>query len=528
MLCRAGRLVYSIWMDETPSCDYDLCVIGGGINGAGIARDAQGRGLRVLLVEAQDLAGATSSASTKLIHGGLRYLETYEFGLVRKSLLERDVLLKAAPHLIRPLDFVLPHDKSLRPAVMIRTGLFLYDLLGTRLFKKRRLKCSEKLDFTADARGDALKEEYKKGFLYTDCWADDARLVLLNALDVLLRGGDVLTRTAVTKIETRPERDGWRVRLKDLAQGDEGHITARAVVNAGGPWTHSILVNSGLAEGAPGLRLVKGSHIVVPKLYDGAHAYILQQPDGRIVFAIPYEHKYTLIGTTDVACEGDATHVKIDEAEKEYLIAAVNRAFKKQITPQKIVWSYSGVRALVDDGEGNVSKVTRDYRLYLDPHHTAPLLSVFGGKLTTYRELAHEAVDILCKKLGVKKKCWTANVPLPGGEILDGDFQAFLENRRSYYDFLPDDLMTRYAHSYGLRMDIFLDGAKALVDLGQDFGDGVYEAEIVYLIAHEFARELDDILWRRSKLGLHISQQTYERLEAALPGLLEGVKNVSV
>ncbi len=514
-------------MSDAASYDYDLCVIGGGINGAGIARDAQLRGLKVLLVEAQDLAGATSSASTKLIHGGLRYLETYEFGLVRKSLLEREVLLKAAPHIIWPMTFVLPHEKGLRPAWIIRLGLFLYDLLGNRLFKKRILKKSGSIDFKIKGEGNPLKENYKKGFCYTDCWADDARLVVLNAVDVRERGGDVLTRTAVTHLEPRKNRDGWRVHLKNLYGGDEGHIAVRAVVNAGGPWVHSILVNAGLAEGAPGLRLVQGSHIIVPKIHDKNQAYILQQPDGRIVFAIPYEHKYTLIGTTDVVYEGKVTDVQITEEEKTYLIGAANRAFKKQILLKHIIWTYSGVRALVDDGEGNISRVTRDYKLYLDPNHKSPLLSVYGGKLTTYRELAEEAVDLICKKLGIKKKCATRLTPLPGGEMLGGDFDAFLKNRIAYYDFLPKDLVMRYARSYGLCMDVFLDGAKSPEDLGVHYGDHVYEAEIIYLIAHEFAQDIDDIIWRRTKLGLHISQETYDALSAALPGLLEGVKNVT-
>ncbi len=508
-------------MSDDFQYDYDLCVIGGGINGAGIARDAQGRGLKTLLVEAQDLAGATSSASTKLIHGGLRYLETYEFGLVRKSLLERDVLLQNAPHIIWPMDFVLPHDARQRPYGLIRLGLFLYDFLGTSIFKKRKLKKSRAQNLS----GGPLKEQYKKGFCYSDCWVEDSRLVVLNAMDLRARGGDVLTHTAAVHIEPRKNRDGWRVHLKNLAGGDQGHITARAVVNAGGPWVRSILDHAGLNKNAPGLRLVKGSHIVVPRLHDGEEAYILQQPDGRIVFVIPYEYKYSLIGTTDVNYEGDPTAVKIEDAEKVYLVEAVNRAFEYHIAHKHIIWSYSGVRALLDDGHGNISKVTRDYKLHFDPDHKSPLLSIYGGKLTTYRELSEEAVDLICKKLKIRHKGWTRTAPLPGGEMLGADFDSFVQNRMRYYDFLPEGLIYRYARAYGLCMDIFLDGVKTEKDLGKHYGDGVYEAELAYLMMYEFAKTLEDILWRRTKLGLHISQETYEKLEQDFPALLEKVKD---
>ena len=500
--------------------DYDLCIIGGGINGAGIARDAAGRGLSVLLVEAKDLACATSSSSTKLVHGGLRYLEHYEFGLVRESLKERDALLKAAPHIVRPMDFVLPHDDSLRPAWMIRLGLFLYD----RLAGWKSLKPSGRIDCTEHVYGSPLIHgQYKTAFSYTDCWVDDARLVVLNALDAKERGADILPRTECTGLQAEPDQTVWTVSLRDVVSGDNFKVTARAVVNAAGPWVRRLLDEWDLSDDAPRMRLVKGSHIIVPKMFEGDHAYILQQPDKRIVFAIPYEKNYTLVGTTEQEFTGDLYNVQTDHAELEYLVRAVNRFFQHNIRTKDILWIYSGVRPLLDDGDGNASTVTRDYKLHLETQYGPPILSVFGGKITTYRKLAEKAVD----RLMGKRAGWTLGVPLPGGGLPDGDFETFVKRQREKYGAFgfPQELVDRYARAYGTRMDVFLKDATRPGDLGRHFGDGVYEAEIVYLLACEFAWDIGDILSRRSKLGLHIGQNTVRALEEALPSLKEALKD---
>lgn len=511
--------------------DYDICVIGGGINGVGIARDAAGRGLSVLLVEAQDLAGATSSASTKLIHGGLRYLESYEFKLVRESLREREILLKAAPHIIWPLRFVLPHDKHLRPAWLIRMGLFLYDTLSGR----KKLAGSESLDFATNPLADPLKDKYARGFAYSDCWVEDARLVVLNAMDARENGAVILPSTACVHLHPvhneKQKKKHWQIFLQDMHTGDEFQVTSKIVVNAAGPWVRGLLDSSKLTpdtkenpDFVPHVRLVKGSHIIVPKLYDGTHPYILQQEDGRIIFTIPYEHKFTLIGTTDVPFEGNASEVHIEEAEINYLCAAVNASFKKQITPQDIVWTYSGVRSLVDDGKKSASKVTRDYKLYMDERFGPAILSVFGGKLTTYRALAEHAVDKLSTFYPKRKlMAWTEKGILPGGDIAKGDFEVFIKKQAARYTFLPADLLRRYARAYGTRMEVLLEGVNKVKDLGQDFGGQVFEAEIRYLITHEFAQDLDDILWRRSKLGLHISAEPLGALTKSFPEIYQDV-----
>lgn len=511
--------------------DYDLCVIGGGINGVGIARDAAGRGLSVLLVEAQDLAGATSSASTKLIHGGLRYLEHYEFRLVKESLKEREILLRAAPHLVKPMKFVLPHDKTLRPYALIKAGLFLYDLLGGR----KKLAKSESLDFSVNSLADPLKEKYKRGFSYMDCQVDDARLVTLNAVDAYERGAVIMPRTACVYLTPTQDKSGWQVQLQNMLSGDEFQITANMVVNAAGPWVRGLLETSNIAvsksevgEGAedyvPHIRLVKGSHIVVPKLYEGDHSYLLQQPDERIVFTIPYEQNYTLIGTTDVPFEGDSSAVSISDEEVTYLCDAVKRSFKNSIEAIDIVWSYSGVRSLLDDGNVNSSKVTRDYKLYVDERLGPPILSVFGGKITTYRKLAEHAVDRLATfRPQQSLSSWTEKAILPGGDIKGGDFEAFIQKQISRYTFLPDSLVRRYARAYGTRMSEILKGVHKIKDMGLCFGDHLYEAEVIYLLRYEFAHTIEDILWRRSKLGLHIAPETEAALETHFPTLLEQV-----
>lgn len=477
--------------------DYDLCVIGGGINGAGIARDAAGRGLSVLLVEQGDLAGATSSASTKLIHGGLRYLEYLEFGLVRHALQEREVLLNLAPHIIWPLEFILPHDPALRPAWMIRLGLTFYDYLG----KRQRLRASKR----ADMRGGPLSDKYREGFSYADCWVDDSRLVVLNAMSAAECGATILPRTRCEKLQPDRKNRCWTIHLENAAP-----VTARMVVNAAGPWVRQLLEKSSLADSAvPRVRLVKGSHIIVSRMYEGDQAYILQQPDRRIIFTIPYEEKYTLIGTTEVEFDGNPYEAVASPQEIEYLCAAVNRSFKKNIRPADVLWTYSGVRPLLDDGDSKATAVTRDYKLIFDDHHGAPLLSVFGGKITTYRHLAEEAVDHLTGMEG-----WTAGKVLPGGNI--PDFDKFVEEKvRQYADF-PPALIRRYARAYGTRMDKFLSG-----NLGIDFGGGLFEAEVRYLIENEWARTAEDILWRRSKLGLHVPPETADHLELYLKNYFE-------
>lgn len=485
---------------------YDLCVIGGGINGAGIARDAAGRGLSVFLAEERDLAGATSSASTKLIHGGLRYLEYFEFGLVRHALQEREVMMRIAPHIVRPLTFVLPHESGLRPAVMIRAGLFLYDRLGGAT----TLPPSAGVDLRAHDYGTPLIETMRKGFTYSDCWVDDARLVVLNAMDARERGAAIVTRTACTGLKAQ---DGnWLVSLKDSA-GRRSGVTARMTVNAAGPWVRGVLETSDLIDGSvPGVRLVKGSHIVVRRLYEGPQAYILQQPDRRIVFAIPYENDFTLIGTTETPHEGDPAAAQLGGDEADYLIEAISRHFRQKIKRSDIVWSYSGVRPLLDDGREQARAVTRDYRLVRNDRHGAPLLSVFGGKITTYRHLAREAVDMLT---GTKSD-WTAAAPLPGGDLPDGGIDRFADGQCRRYGFLPPALVRRYARAYGTRMDRMLDGIADAAGMGRDFGGGLYEAEIRYLETEEWAMTAEDILWRRTKLGLHCPPQTVHNLEARL------------
>ena len=500
--------------------DYDLCVIGGGINGCGIARDAAGRGLKVLLVEAQDLASATSSCSTKLVHGGLRYLEHYEFRLVKESLKEREVLLKAAPHIIWPMDFVLPHDQHLRPYWMIKAGLMLYDFLGGR----RKLKRSEALDFATNALADPLEDSYERGFLYTDCWVDDARLVVLNAMDAYERGAVVMPQTACVGLTPSQDKKSWNINLQNMLNGDQFTVSAGMVVNAAGPWVRSLLDVSNITreenEFTPNVKLVKGSHIVVPKLYDGEQTFILQQPDGRIIFTIPYEHHYTLVGTTDVVYQDDPSHAAIDDNEIEYLCEAVNHSLKKKITREDIVWTYSGVRSLVDDGEENASKVTRDYELYVDERHGPPIISVFGGKITTYRKLAEHVMDrVATFRHALPLKPWTEKARLPGGDIPEGDFQAFVDDLINKYNFLPSYLIYRYARAYGTRVKAILGSAESAEDLGIHYGDDIFEAEMIYLIKYEFAQNLEDILWRRSKLGLHISERTLEKLKNGFAGI---------
>jgi glycerol-3-phosphate dehydrogenase len=489
----------------------DLLVVGGGINGAGIARDAAGRGLSVVLCEQDDLGGATSSASTKLIHGGLRYLETYEFRLVREALIEREVLLRAAPHIIWPMRFILPHEASLRPAWMVRLGLFLYDHLGGR----KILPGSHGVNLREDLVGRPLQDRYVKGFCYSDCWVEDSRLVVLNVMDAAERGARILPRTRCTALR----RDGeiWRAELTPVDGGKATTCSARAVVNSAGPWVAEVLGAVVGANRESRLRLVKGSHIVVPRVTNGDHAYILQHTDRRIVFIIPYERDFSLIGTTDVPFDGDPGDVRITDDEVAYLCDAVNRYLAKPISPGDVVWTYAGVRPLYDDASANVSAVTRDYVFDIDrgaDEKGPPLLSVFGGKITTYRKLAEHALEKLLPLLGRRAAPWTTEAHLPGGDIPGAAFDAFLAGLKQRKPWLPADLARRYARAYGTRAERLLGQAQDLAGLGEDLGDGIYAAEVEYLRQHEWAASADDVLWRRSKLGLHVSAEVQARLAA--------------
>lgn len=494
-----------------PSDAYDLLIVGGGINGTGIARDAAGRGLSVLLAERGDLAGFTSSSSTKLIHGGLRYLEYYEFRLVREALAERERLLRLAPHVIWPLRFVLPHDEGLRPAWMLRLGLFLYDHLA----RLRTLPGSHGVDLRSSDYGAPLQKRLKRGFVYSDCWVEDSRLVVLNAMDARERGATVLTRTGV--VSARREGDGWVATLRDERGGTERTVRARAVVNAAGPLVSETLGGTLGINSRAAVRLIKGSHIVVKRLFAGDQAYILQQPDKRIIFAIPYERDFTLIGTTDVPYEGEPGPVSISPEETDYLCGCINRSFDTKITPADVVWSYSGVRPLYDDAAENASAVTRDYVLDVeDQGGRAAVLSVFGGKITTYRRLAEHALEKLKPYFPALKKAWTGDAVLPGGAMKDADFDQFLAKLRAEKPFLPDETARRLARAYGTRARDIVGTAQSMADLGEVFDGGLTAAEVDYLRTEEWAVTAEDILWRRSKLGLRTSADSAARLTAYL------------
>ncbi|HRI17302.1 MAG TPA: glycerol-3-phosphate dehydrogenase [Burkholderiaceae bacterium] len=484
------------------SSSFDALVVGGGINGAGIARDLAGRGLSVLLVERDDLAAHTSSSSTKLIHGGLRYLEYYEFSLVRKALAEREVLLRSAPHIMWPLRFVMPHDPGMRPVWMVRIGLFLYDHLA----RCEMLPGSRTVDLRRHPAGVPLKREFRKGFVYSDGWVDDARLVVLNAMDAADHGATVLTRWAC--VDARRSATHWQARLQG-ADGGTRDVSARSLVNAAGPWAAQFLHELAHAPERKSLRLVKGSHIVVKKLFEHDHAYIFQNPDKRIIFAIPYEGAFTLIGTTDVEHHGAIGAARIDAAETVYLCEQASRYFERAVQPSDVVWSYSGVRPLLDDESGDPSAVTRDYELELDTS-AAPLLTVWGGKITTFRKLAEEAADLLAAPLATSRGAWTEAAFLPGGDLSgwigqaqrpDTDFMRFVQALVLRHPHLPETLAQRLARAYGSRVDALLGAG----ELGAEVAPGLFEAELHYLHAHEWARNADDVLWRRSKLGLHLT-----------------------
>ena len=478
---------------QPPLADcYDLAVIGGGINGVGIAADAAGRGLKVFLCEKDDLAQHTSSASSKLIHGGLRYLEHYEFRLVREALAEREVLLAKAPHIVKPMRFVLPHRPHLRPAWMIRAGLFLYDHLG----KRKRLGGSRSLRFGA---GYPLKPTITRGFEYADCAVDDARLVVLNAMAAREKGAHLHTRTRCLRAE---RVDGlWQVELQH-ADGSLQTIRARALVNAAGPWVASFIKDDLKLDAPYGIRLIQGSHLIVPRLYEGEHAYILQNEDQRIVFCIPYLDRFTLIGTTDREYSGDPAKVAITDAETDYLLKVVNEHFNHQLSRADIQHTYSGVRPLCNDESDNPSAVTRDYTLALSASEgQAPLLSVFGGKLTTYRKLAESAMTELKPFFSQMRGSWTASAPLPGGEGMTS-VQALVDAVLARHGWLPVDIAKRWVLTYGSRVWRLLEGVQGPDDLGQSIGGGLFSREVDYLCAAEWAVSVDDILWRRTKLGL--------------------------
>jgi glycerol-3-phosphate dehydrogenase len=493
-----------------PRPSYDLLIVGGGINGVGIARDAAGRGLSVLLVEQHDLARHTSSASTKLIHGGLRYLETFELGLVREALAEREILLRIARHIARPLTFVLPLGPGARPRWMIRLGLFLYDHLSGR----RTLPGSRAVKLDPEAYGAALSSTAVRGFTYADGWVDDARLVILNAIDARDRGAHIRTRTRFV----RAERAGsaWEATLVDR-DGTTVSLLAGAIVNAAGPWVDTVLRAAGDLPRHRPPRLVKGSHIIVPRIHTRDHAYILQNPDKRILFAIPYERDFTLIGTTDVEWSGDPTAPHIGEAETVYLCTAINRWLERPITSADVVHSYSGIRALYDNGARPASKVTRDYVLALDQRNRLPCLSVYGGKLTTYRRLAEHALAKLRPFLPKQGPRWTADAPLPGADFKD--FELLMDDIRARWPFLADDVAERMARAYGRRMTMVLGNADSMAALGANYGYGMTDTEIDYLVREEWAMSADDILWRRSKLGLHLPPEAIAAIGRRLESL---------
>jgi D-erythritol 1-phosphate dehydrogenase len=485
----------------------DLVVIGGGVNGAGIARDAAGRGLSVIMCEKGDLGEGTSSRSGKLIHGGLRYLEYYEFRLVREALIEREVLLNAAPHIVWPMRFVLPHSPEQRPAWLVRLGLFLYDHLGGR----KKLPGSRKLDLRTAPEGKAIKDNFKTAFEYSDCWVDDARLVVLNAIDAQERGAKIIVRTAATS--ARRSNGRWEVEFRD-ASGKTSKVKAKALANAAGPWVESVINGVAGLNSARKVRLVKGSHIIVQKFWEGAQAYLLQNHDKRVIFVNPYEDDLCLIGTTDIPYEGRAEDVAIDQSEIDYLLTAVNRYTKKQLTQFDIVQSYSGVRPLYDDDAEDPSAVTRDYVFDVDGE--PPLLSVFGGKITTYRKLAEHAMQKLKPFFPTMADNWTSKATLPGGDITNADFDMFLAKLLNDLPWLPHDVAYHYARLYGSRVSGVINGAKSVADLGENFGGTLYECEVNYLREHEWAESAEDILLRRTKHGVHMSKEKRERVSQYL------------
>lgn len=488
---------------------YDIFVVGGGINGCGIARDAAGRGYSVALAEMKDFASGTSSGSTKLIHGGLRYLEHYEFRLVREALMEREVLWSMAPHVIWPMRFVLPFQKGgLRPAWLIRLGLFLYDHIGGR----KLLPATKTLDMTRDPAGKPLKSLFRKAFEYSDGWVDDARLVVLNARDAANRGATILARTRVAS--ARREGGLWVIETEDTATGARQVLKARMIVNAAGPWVDDVLAGAIGRNDAHNVRLVQGSHIVVRKKFDDPRAYFFQNPDGRIMFAIPYEDDFTLIGTTDRDYKADPRNVKISDEEVTYLCDAVSEYFSEPVRPEDIVWTYSAVRPLYDDGASKAQEATRDYVLRLEAEAgQAPLLNIFGGKLTTYRRLGESALEKIAEGIGSKGKKWTAGSSLPGGDFPATGYEAEVGELKRRFTFLGDRHARRLVRLYGTSAKRIVGEALSYADMGKCFGHDLYEAEVRWLMAQEWARHAEDVLWRRTKLGLRLTSEEAAGLE---------------
>lgn len=505
-------------MENTPSRlpeQVDLLVIGGGINGVGIARDAAGRGLSVVLVERGDLAGATSSSSSKLIHGGLRYLEQFEIKLVAEALAEREILMKSAPHLVWPARFVMPHVPELRPRWMIRTGLFLYDNLGARMGVRSRLPGSTAIDLREPPYNAGLNGEFSNGFIYSDCRTDDARLVIAVARDAQARGALILPRTALLDAQRHAEH--WSVRLENGRT-----LSARAIANVAGPWVKEVLNERLGVASNDSVRLVRGSHIVLPKLYEGEHAFILQNIDRRVVFMIPYQGDFTLVGTTDQE-QGELTErPHATDAEVSYLCDAVGRYLARRPAETNVVWRYAGVRPLYDDGSGDPAAVTRDYTVRLDGEG-ALVASVFGGKLTTFRHLAEQVVNQLTEALARPAPGWTAAATLPGGEMGFGRFEAWLTDEIvPQFPWLPPHLLLTLARRHGTDLPALLGDAKGVAELGRDFGGGLYEREVAWMRTQEWARSAEDIVWRRTKCGLRMNSTQYAELESFLSGPQHG------
>lgn len=520
--------------NSAPDKLYDVFVIGGGINGCGIARDAAGRGLSVALAEMNDLASATSSASTKLFHGGLRYLEYFEFRLVREALIERETLLRAMPHISWPMRFVLPYHKDMRfanetptskllntvmpwmkgrrPAWLIRLGLFMYDNLGGRKILPR----TSTVDLTSVAEGAPLQERFAKAYEYSDCWVDDARLVVLNARDAQVRGARIMVRTKVLSADR--DGDHWVIEAEDRDTGTRKSFRARMLINAGGPWVGDIIRTKIRSNSREGVRLVRGSHIVTERLYDHDKCYFFQGTDGRIIFAIPYEQDFTLIGTTDADHEDPSVKPVCTEGERDYLLNFANQYFKRQLTADDVVWTFSGVRPLYDDGAQSATAATRDYTLKVDADGGAPVLNVFGGKITTYRRLAEGAMEKVSEFLPDLPGKWTAGVALPGGEFRVGDKPALIDKLKSDYPFLTGFWAIRMIRTFGTEAWDVLGGAKSAADLGRDFGATLSEAEVRWLMTREFARCAEDVIWRRTKLGLRLTAVQIEDLNEWMAG----------
>ena len=486
---------------------YDVLVIGGGVNGCGIARDAVGRGLKVALVEQGDLAGETSSSSTKLFHGGLRYLKYYEFGLVKKALIEREVLLRNMPHISWPMRFVIPHLSGMRPKWMLRAGLFIYDYIGGR----KLLPPTKTVNLQKDPLGAPLVDAIKIGFEYSDCWVDDARLVVLNARDAADRGAEIKVRTRF--ISAKPKDGYWVANVKDMHDGKTKRIHARVLINAGGPWVKSIIEDQLNTDTPENIRLVRGSHIVVPKIYDHDRAYFFQIADGRLVFTIPYENDFTLIGTTDADHKGDPANPQCSPEEAAYLCDVVSKNFKKKISTDDIVWTYAGVRPLHDNEDGDAKSASRDYEIKTREIDGTPLINIFGGKITTYRKLSEEVVAELAPYTSMINKPWTHHAHLPGGDFALAQKDEMIAQFRWDFPFLDEMQVHRMFKAYGTQATEMLKGVTSVKQMGKAFGAGLTEIEVNWLMDHEWAQTAEDIVWRRTKLGLRLTKRQITTLD---------------